>query len=244
MPVGSKFTDPYDRFVFIIQKNDTLTKLIERINDRRQQIELPVIRQDSLTHLVTSCIYDTTPDEIKSKYFTRKRALPSVTNLVNLASTISHQMMAGNVVHVKKRRDRAVNHCLSNCGFHNTSSSWSAVVTKMVDWVTDKLTLQEVNSFPEEKELGTCSACGGCILKDKTKYSVDSILVGTTPEHIDGMLRVWGKDAFNRCWILKESLQTTETKSTLTRKLSLVHNGSELLRDYLLDLRSKGNGKK
>jgi len=221
LPAGAKFVDPYDRHTFVVQDTQTLEDLTNLINGRREAKNLPSFEDKVLRQLIISAIYDSTPEAQLPNYFMRKTGFAGISSYIQLASTIMYEYMHSDNVSIEKRVKRAKNFCLNNCPFHSRNTSWASSAKKVVTKVFDKITsLDSVASYEEEGRLGTCSACGGCVLSAKNKASVSSVLVGTSPGHLEKMVHAWGENSFEKCWILKESLETTKDKTSISKKLA------------------------
>lgn len=237
IPENSKYVDPYDHTTFTAtSKTETLDQFINRIISYRQSKGFPEIFKTDLYHLVLASLYQSsTPDQRKA-YFSIRTVPPSLTQLVSLSKSMATEIIHGNNVSAKHREERAAK-CNDNCRFHNTSSSWRESVKNAIVKIVG---LDKLNKSEEESKLGNCMMCGGCSLQGKVRFEIMSIIAGLPPEYLDKLINVYGIKAFDKCWILQDSINNLKTREILQKKLANGKaNGAPLLQAYLTNKEMK-----
>lgn len=216
LPVGGKFFDPYDRTLFRTQLNTTLPEFIKQIKISREEKEYPQLLDSELHQLVVASLYESCPPQLRGKYFVKRVATANLSQVVSLATTLAYNLIHHeNAASLKTREQRAAK-CLDKCIFHRQGSSWSKVVSKVINSITG---LKDLVQSESETKLGTCGMCGGCNLQDKVKLPLVSIIAGLHPERLDLLVRAYKEKAFSKCWIAEEALQNAVTKKYLSNRL-------------------------
>lgn len=221
LPAFTVFVDPSDEHQTSPRKLEGLAQFSTRINTEREQRGLPAVETEALNQLVTDVIYELAPIELRETLFKPNRTPPTLTQAYSFFKATAQTLINGVGISPKQRQARA-EHCLGGCAFHSSNVRWSSAAQKVTKAVSFKESLQT----PAEKILGHCKACGGCPLQEKVKYDLTSVLAALTPDQIDNMLRVYPKDAFTRCWMLKEALQDPSTKHLLRAKIASLRSNA------------------
>ena len=215
LPPRSKFVDPYDFTTFESLPNESLSGLLQRINQTRSQKSYPTIIESELRFLVLTSLYQSTPEEDREKFFERRVLLPMLSQIASLATALVTQSSSRHTVTPKQREERA-NKCLSNCRFHQREGGWSNSAKTMVGKL---IGIQNIAISKSEEKLGNCLMCGGCALQKKVHLENISALASLTPEKLDNLLRVYGQLSFDKCWIVNEALKHPTTRDLLKKKL-------------------------
>src|SRR5690606_25254721 len=143
---------------------------------------------------------------------------------------ITNQLSSGESVSYLKRQKRAQK-CMG-CVLHKKQARVSKPTAKIIESVS---LLKSILKSDTENKHGVCGACG-CGLQSKVRFGVRSVLAGLTPEQIDLVLSAYKDKAFSACWMLGESLETTETKLIIEQKMKHVSpNNNAFLKAYLIN---------
>lgn len=239
LPPNAVFHDPVDSSEYRPQDSESLQDFINRVSLSREEKGLDFIPLDSLEALVVASFTETTAQKHFDQYFVAKSVNPSMGQVVNLAKTIITQRLRGKQVDYKTRQSRAAA-CLS-CKLHQSKASLSWGATKVINKAASLEVIQESEA---EKKLGLCGACG-CGLKSKTRFDILPTLVSVGPADISKMIHVYKEQAYDKCWILKEALQRTDSKELLERKVAhLPPHQRDTLKAYFANVIQKArNGK-
>jgi len=95
--------------------------------------------------------------------------------------------------------------------------------------------LKEVVESKVEQNLGICGMCG-CSLQKKVKFNILPALAEVSPEQLGLVVSAYGSRAFDKCWILNESLEHGTVKNLLTGKIKAIGPTAEsLLTAYITE---------
>lgn len=242
IPPNSKYVDPYDHTTFTpLSKTETLDNFLNRIAEHRKNEGSPEIFKTDLQHLVLASFYESSTPEQRRNYFTTRVVPPTMSQAISLAKTLAAESIHSNNVSAKHREERARKCGAANdpdkCKFHNTSSSWKEGIKNLIMKVVG---LDKLNKSDAEEHLGNCMMCGGCALGPKVRFEVMSILAGLAPESIDKLINVYGIKAFDKCWILTDSINHPRAREILKGKLQNGQSqGADLLKAYLTNKEMK-----
>lgn len=225
LPITGKFLDPLDNTIYIPQEQESLNDLCNRINQHRLDINKPIIDMLSLPHLVVVSLYSTCSDSDRVVFFTQQEVHPSLQNVFSFAKTLVTQWRAEpkklSMLELEDRSQTCYNASTQhNCVFHKKQGSWTQATTNIIKAT---LGLNDLETFPNEKNLGQCTACGGCALPAKVRMNAEALLAGLTPEQIDRMVTTFGEDkAIDSCFIFREAIKQPNAKALLIKKLQVV----------------------
>lgn len=242
LPSNSKFLDPYDLTTFTVNSpSENLASFLKRIADHREKHQYPKVVESDLRELVVASLLESTPKEKISEYFVPMKALPTAAQTYSLAKAMARELIHTSKTSLKAADERGKK-CLG-CAFHQRSKTWSKPVADAIPKLVGLggASVSEIN-----KSLGSCGMCG-CPLSNKVRFSMMPVLASVTPEQFDKLLRLYGSQAFERCWILKEALEDNVTRDVLQKKLNAGSaNGGSLLSAYnqLKIMESKNGTKK
>lgn len=217
LPPAGKFLDPYDNEIFKPKPRQTLFQFTEEIKNSRVVKNYPQLLDSELRQLIVSSLYESCPKEQHTKYFVKRTSHASISQMVAVAKTLATELIhrTSEAPTLKKREQRA-QFCLDKCVFHKKDSVWSKAAAKTIQTIVG---LTDLHNSKTEEQLGTCSMCGGCALKEKVKLQIIPIMAGLMPERIDLLVRAYKEKAFSKCWIMREALQHPQMKVNLRRKL-------------------------
>lgn len=222
LPPGTRFVDPYDHTPFLVNKGETFTQLITRIAQSREEKGYSAIEPETLKQLVTDSLFESSSNKIKQQYFQEQQANPTQSQIFSFIRATASTLVNAVTISPKQRQTRA-SHCLSGCRFHSKGSTWGQTLGKVVSKIVG---IHDATTSEEEKAVGICTMCGGCALKTKVGYSLNSVLVALTPEQLDRMLAVYGNKAFEVCWIFKEAISDPQANHLLTLKLGKLNTNN------------------
>lgn len=230
LPISGKFLDPLDNTIYISQEQEGLNDLCIRINQHRLDNGDQIIDMLQLPHLIVVSLYETCSDVDKITFFEQKEVHPSLQQVFSFAKVLTTQWRASprklsmkeleSRSHTCHYTDPITNTTVHNCVFHKKAGSWTQTTTNVVKTL---LGVNDLETYPNEKNLGQCTACGGCSLPGKIPMNVEAILAGLTPEQINNMVTTFGEDkAIDSCFIFRESLKQPNAKDLLIKKLQYV----------------------
>jgi hypothetical protein len=216
LPNGAKFIDPYDAYNLYTEINDTLDIFLGKINNRRISISQPTIDRLILEPVVVSMLYESSNDTDRNKYFRATTSMATIANIKNVAKAMYYQAKNNENVPLKTQKERAT--MCGGCAFNDKNSSWTAIATQVVNSISST---EDLVDFPEKQNLGSCLACGGCDLKAKVGYGINSLVESLSDDSIEVMSQFFGlKNFVSKCFILKEGIESPNTKQKLISKLT------------------------
>lgn len=238
LPTSGKFLDPLDNTIYIPQEQEGLNALCKRINQHRLDINEQIIDMMHLPHLIAVSLYDTCSDQDRITFFSQQDVHPSLQNIFTFAKSLVAQWKAEpRKLSILELEDRS-HTChtpatetepAKNCVFHKRQGSWTQATTNIVKTV---LGLNDLETFPNEPNLGQCTACGGCALPAKVRMNAEALLAGLLPEQIDKMVTTFGEDkAIDSCFIFREAMKFPNAKALLIKKLQVVKK-DHIVTDY------------
>ena len=129
LPLKATFVDPYDNESFLVEKEETLSNFINKIQKRREEKGLAKIEDGQMRVFVVSSLYESTDKKLHDIFFIKKKATANFAQVVSLAKTMATEMIHGHKeIPGALRRQRALK-CLS-CKLHKGGSGWSAVANR------------------------------------------------------------------------------------------------------------------
>lgn len=219
LPPNATFVDPYDGFSYAVQPKETLSQFMSRILERRRSQGYPEMFPAEFKAIVVISLSNQADKKILDTYFIQKSVTPTVSEMISLASTTVSQLKQRSHVSYLTRQVRA-DKC-NGCALHNNKKLIKPSITSLA---TKLVGLNEVVQSEKEKGLGVCGVCG-CGLQAKVKYETMAVLAGLTPEQLAKIVRVYGDNAFEKCWILNEAVNNPAVEQALAKKLAIA--GSE-----------------
>lgn len=237
LPERAFFLDPYDKEKFVVKSGESLPDFIKRVQESREAKGYQAILEPDLRQLIVDSLVISNPGGRTEKYFIQRTTVPSANNVLAFITTLAYNLIRSDSISVKQREER-LNDCLDGCSFHKAPGLFN--LSSSASWIVDKLTSlvaaadltktkYELNNVP----IGNCAMCGGCKLKDKTKYSTAAVLAGLAPEALDRILAVYGPESFGRCWQLREIAQDPKLRNTFLKKLEqTTRSGVEQFKTY------------
>ena len=231
LPPGTFFLDPYDHEKYTPSANESLTDFIARIKEARKTKNAPSPTDVEWRMLVNESLFVTTPEQRRGEFFIPKQTTPGIREVLAFARTVVSQIHVGDGVPISIRQKRARDFCLNSCALHQTSKNWNDKA-KVAETISAMAGASGVGTYPEEKRLGTCGMCG-CGLSNKVRFSAQAAFASLSPDDLDKILRVYGSQAFDKCWILKECVDSPTLLQHLRNKAAAGHaHGRDLLNAY------------
>ena len=226
LPPTAYFVDPSDELQTAPEPKETLNKFITRLSEGREQRGLPLIAVPDLRQLIVDSFYNSTPINQRPTYFNQQSISPTLSQAYSFIKATANTLINRVGIPPLQRTSRA-NHCLNNCKFHSKSRNWGGqAAAPMLKTAKSLVGLQEATVSPSETQLGNCMLCGGCDLKTKVAYSLESVLASLTPEQVDLMLRAYGPKTFEQCWIFEEALKDPPNRQLLRQKIAVLRSNS------------------
>lgn len=235
LPPGAVFIDPTDNATYTVKSHESLDDFTKRIESSREQRGNVSLFPHQLKLLIKISLAESVPQAIRNIFFTLKAAVPSTSELIKLAKTVSAQYRSGRALSYNHRQERAAK--CNACVFHRKSAE---VNEKLLDGIEKVAGLEHINESPTEQALGMCGMCG-CGLRSKIKFSLMSTLATIGPEELSRILSSYKYKAYDKCWILNEAVEDSHAKKLLVGKLRALdsENGSTMasstLTAYTLD---------
>jgi len=213
LPVGVAFHDPIDNSVYHVKPKESLPDFINRVAKGREDNSLPAFFPEELKKLVVVSLAEATSPQERPKYFEPKAIVPGISDIVGLAQAMVAQRQSGDSASYLLRQERATK--CHGCVLHKRSANINKTTMKIIGKLAG---LRDLAQSESEKALGVCGMCG-CGLQSKVRFDISGTLAGVSPTHINKILQAYGSQAFDKCWILNESIQDGRFKRVLMGKV-------------------------
>jgi len=230
LPPSAYFKDPRDFEVYTPTPKASLDDFLSSIEESRSAKGFPPISPVEFRILVVSALYQTTSQDLKSRFFERRAVYPQFSHFVQLTKSIVSQIGRDGASY-QQRLSRA-EACLS-CPAHTYNKLFSSKIKTLIQNTINLVSKQDtLNEFAEsdmEKAMGSCSICG-CSLQNKIKISPYAAVSSLKPIDVANMLTMFGIKAYDRCWILKEAMNDNKLFKILETK---VPKGRDTLSEFI-----------
>lgn len=241
IPLDGSFTDPYDRHVHKPNRDESLPDFIKRIEQGRAKRNCPTFPTKDLRQLVIDQLLMTCDKATIQRYFVKKKALPGLSSVFSLITTVAYDLTNKSKLSVKEK-ERRLEDCVNGCPFNRKASvgGFSKSATNFVAKLTKAVKTQDITKTRYETDpvlrakVGNCAMCGGCNLIEKKEYSTEGIVAGLTSESLDRILPVLGTKTFSNCFQIREGIENPKTRKAMENRLAGCKNvdGLALLKEY------------
>lgn len=234
LPPNAFYREPRDHSTIHVEPGDTLEKFIKKVSISREEKNYPPLKEEDLRILVVACLEKTTPPSEHPTYFQRKSVNPAFGKVFELTQALVSQINSkAPSFELRQKRAETCLACPMHQGNMQVASFMANTIKKVLDIIQSQESLDQLNASPKEKQLGVCGMCG-CGMTNKIRMELYGALSSINPAQLDTFLANLGVEAFDTCWILKESIGSLKCRSVLEAKLKHTHNrGLDLLKANL-----------